>query len=217
MITRRSDVQHQTGFVNNEHGKIAKFAGCPLPVTADLAGYLHFRHGLLAPTNCAFRFKWNDRYDRFRPYEILADRVRIAVMPCRQERGISNVVGVYIAGFALARLTRPGRWLRLPFRRPFFGGRRFFRSPSRCSETADPAQEPVEVQLFVSPDRGVHWDNRPWMKAHPKGLLPLPAPAWTANTGSMSARWTARGKSVRKGRIRPSSSSSSIRAAEECN
>ena len=51
---------------------------------------------------------------------------------------------------------------------PIFWRQTLFSIPFQVQRTANPAQEPVEVQLFVSPDRGVHWDNRPWMKAQPQ-------------------------------------------------
>ncbi len=51
---------------------------------------------------------------------------------------------------------------------PIFWRQTLFSIPFQVQPASNPAQEPAEVQLFVSPDRGVHWDNRPWMKAQPK-------------------------------------------------
>ena len=49
--------------------------------------------------------------------------------------------------------------------------------------------EPVEVQLYVSPDRGGRWDN--WRQASPQKGYFLFKAGRTANTGSMSAPSTA--------------------------
>jgi hypothetical protein len=51
---------------------------------------------------------------------------------------------------------------------PIFWRQTLFSIPFQVQQPANPAQEPAEVLLYVSPDRGVHWDNRPWMKAQPK-------------------------------------------------
>ena len=49
---------------------------------------------------------------------------------------------------------------------PIFWRQTLFSIPFHVQHAANAAQEPVEVQLWVSPDRGVHWDN--WRQASPQ-------------------------------------------------
>ncbi len=49
---------------------------------------------------------------------------------------------------------------------PIYWRQTLFSIPFQVERSGQTKQEPVEVQLYVSPDRGAHWDN--WRQAPPK-------------------------------------------------
>ena len=49
---------------------------------------------------------------------------------------------------------------------PIYSRQTLFSIPFHVERSNQPAQEPVQVQLYVSPDRGVRWDN--WRQAPPE-------------------------------------------------
>ena len=49
---------------------------------------------------------------------------------------------------------------------PIYWRQTLFSIPFHLQQSSQPSQEPVEVQLYVSPDRGVHWDN--WRQSTPQ-------------------------------------------------
>lgn len=85
---------------------------------------------------------------------------------------------------------------------PIYWRQTLFSIPFHVERPNQPGQEPVQVQLYVSPDRGRRWDN--WRQAEPQAGHFLFRAVLTANTGSMSARSTARVRSARKALTRPS-------------
>jgi hypothetical protein len=106
MIAPRSDVQQNVRLliINTVAGM--KYPDSQyLPMFCHSAAPCYFRHGRFNLANCAFRFKWNDRYDRFRPCETLAEGIRTRVMPSPGKE-YSHVDGVFAAGFGVGHGTR---------------------------------------------------------------------------------------------------------------
>src|SRR5208283_3448369 len=78
---------------------------------------------------------------------------------------------------------------------PIYWRQALFSIPFHVERPDRPAQEAVEVQLYVSPDRGVHWDN--WRQAKPeKGFFLFKA-------GADGEYWFDVRTKDRSGQVRP--------------
>ncbi len=62
--------------------------------------------------------------------------------------------------------TEPAAPLAAPAPPPIFWKQTLFSIPFQVQRAATAAQEPAQIQLFVSPDRGLRWDN--WRQARPQ-------------------------------------------------
>ena len=84
---------------------------------------------------------------------------------------------------------------------PIYWRQTLFSIPFHVEHPDGVHPDPVEVQLHVSGDRGVTWDN--YRRAPPQKGYSFSQRAPTANTGSMSARSTVPVRSARKARTHP--------------
>jgi tetratricopeptide (TPR) repeat protein len=93
-----------------------------------------------------------------------------------------------------------GKPLREASPKTFHVSHKLFSIPFQVGPHSGPADpQPAEVQLFVSPDRGMHWDSRPWLNVAPeKGHFLFRA-------GSDGEYWFYVATKLRSGEVHPPS------------